>query len=250
MTARTPSPRGWNWRATAREIGIVVAGILIAFALDSWWDRRADARREAAHLLALHADFQDNLERLRHHIAREERTMEASRTLLRLMRAGPLPPPDSVTNLLGQIFNSGQFEPATGAYDAIVGAGDFALIRDDTLRAALAGFAASIRTRYAERFAEQVYLAFLGEFTGRLRWLDWPGDAAQLGPAARRTFDVAALIRDPRFEDHLAMRMLSTRDLARQYQELAEQAERILTRIEARLAEAGISVPPPTPRRD
>jgi len=249
MTTKTSSSGGWNWRATAREIGIVVAGILIAFALDSWWDRRNDARREAAYLLALHADFQENLERLRGHIAREERTMEASRNLLRLVRAGPLPPPDSVTNLLGQIFNSGQFEPTMGAYDAIVGAGDFALIRDDTLRRALAGFAASIRTRYAERFAEQVYVAFMGEFAGRLRWLDWPGDAAQLGPAARRPFDVAALIRDPRFEDQLAMRMLSTRDLAGEYRGLAEQAERILARIEARLAEAGVSVPP-APQRD
>lgn len=250
MTTKTSLHGGSNWRATAREIGIVVVGILIAFALDSWWNRRTDARREAAHLLALHADFQENLERLREHIAREEQTMEASRNLLRLMRAGPLPPADSVTNLLGQVFNSGQFEPATGAYDAIVGAGDFALIRDDTLRAALAGFAASIRTRYAERFAEQLYLAFISEFMGRLRWLEWPGDAAQLDPATRRTFDVAALIRDPRFEDHLATRLISARDLARQYQDLAEQAERVLARIEARLAKVGVSIPPPTPRPD
>ena len=68
MTTKTSSSGGWNWRATAREIGIVVAGILIAFALDSWWDRRNDARREAAYLLALHADFQENLERLRGHL--------------------------------------------------------------------------------------------------------------------------------------------------------------------------------------
>jgi len=250
MTEKTPSPGRKRWRAIATEIAIVVAGILIAFALDSWWDRRNDARREIPHLLALHADFQENLERLRRHIARGERTMEDSRSLLRLMRAGPLPPADSVANLFGQIFNSAQFDPATGAYDAIVGAGDFALIRDDTLRHALTGFAASIRTRDHERFAEQVYLALIGELAGRLRWLDWPGDAAQLDAAARRPLDVAALIRDPRFEDHLAMRMLSTRDVARQYGGLAFQAEQILATIEARLTEAGISVPPASRRSD
>mgnify|MGYP001097323767 CR=1 FL=1 len=46
------------------------------------------------------------------------------------------------------------------------------------------------------------------------------------------------------------MRMLSTRDLAEEYRGLAEQAERILTRIEARLTEAGVSVPPSSPRLD
>src|SRR5690606_8735763 len=96
----------------------------------------------------------------------------------------------------------------------------------------------------------QLYLAFISEFMGRLRWLEWPGDAAQLDPATRRTFDVAALIRDPRFEDHLATRLISARDLARQYQDLAEQAERVLARIEARLAKVGVSIPPPTPRPD
>src|SRR5690606_23829046 len=59
MTTKTSLHGGSNWRATAREIGIVVVGIPIAFALDSWWNRRTDARREAAHLLALHASSEE-----------------------------------------------------------------------------------------------------------------------------------------------------------------------------------------------
>jgi len=46
------------------------------------------------------------------------------------------------------------------------------------------------------------------------------------------------------------MRMLSTRDVARQYGGLAFQAEQILATIEARLTEAGISVPPASRRSD
>ena len=43
---------------------VVIASILIAFALDAWWDRQAERRVEEAHLHALRSDYQQNVARL------------------------------------------------------------------------------------------------------------------------------------------------------------------------------------------
>jgi hypothetical protein len=47
------------------EIGIVTVGIIIAFALDAWWDDRSLSRQEQVHLRALASDFQQNVDSLK-----------------------------------------------------------------------------------------------------------------------------------------------------------------------------------------
>lgn len=121
------------------EMLVVVASILIAFSLDAWWTQRADERTGAAHLRALQSDFAQNVSRLKVHIEREERVADASRRLLLVATSPTTPSPeDSMSNLLGQVFNSGRFDPVMGAYEAVVNSGGLAQIADDSLRLALA----------------------------------------------------------------------------------------------------------------
>ncbi|MGH7469812.1 MAG: hypothetical protein ACRENP_17830 [Longimicrobiales bacterium] len=46
-----------------------MSSILLAFALDAWWDQRAEARTVTAHLHALRSDFQQNVTRLQSFIS-------------------------------------------------------------------------------------------------------------------------------------------------------------------------------------
>jgi hypothetical protein len=97
------------------EIGVVTGGILIAFALDAWWDNRAQARQEQAHLRALASDFRENIERLNALIEREEAVVSNSQSLLRLAQSPGPHSTQAIHRLLGQVFSSQRFDPVLGA---------------------------------------------------------------------------------------------------------------------------------------
>jgi hypothetical protein len=212
--------------------GLVVAGsILIAFALDAWWSQRATERTEAAHVRAISSDFQQNVSRLRGFVALEEGIMDASRRLLLVVSAADIPArEDSLNNLLGQVFNSGRFEPVLGAYEAVVSSGGLAQLTNDSLRLALADFASFVEGRYAERYSDELYFDFVRSVTGRLGWADVVlqsnSNPVHRNASAQRS--ARQLLTDPDFRDRLALRYFAERDVAQVYRALLSKAERVL----------------------
>lgn len=218
------------------ETGIVVAGILIAFSLNSWWDGRAAAAHEQAHLQALRADFDQNVERLETLVDFQESVSAASGDLLLIARGYESAAADSVERLMGQVFASNRFDATMGAYEGLVNSGGLAQIRDDSLRSSLASFAAMLDSRYAERFSTAVYLDFNRTFVGRLGWADAVlrrqlvrGESELDGAVGDRYHE---LLDDPAFQDHLALRFQNERQVADMYRSLARQARVVLERIE------------------
>jgi hypothetical protein len=215
----------------AAEAIVVVASILIAFSLDAWWNKRAQENTETAHLRAIRSDFQQNVSRLKILIEREERIAAASRGLLHVATSSAPPSAqDSISHLLGQVFNSGRFDPVMGAYEAVVNSGGLAQVRDDSLRLALADFASLLESRYYERYSDELYFDFIRGFTGRLGF-----SAAVLASDSLATENAAAvspsqrgLLSDPKFREHLALRYLAESDVASWYRGLLEKAERVL----------------------
>ena len=217
---------------------VVVASILIAFALDAWWSQRAEARTEAAHLRALRSDFQENVARLQSLIAREDATADASRRLLVVASTPRMPSPeDSLNNLLGRVLNSGRLDPVMGAYEAVVSSGGLAQVQDDSLRLALADFASLVHDRYWERYSDEMYFDLVRSFTGQLGLssavlaLD---SSATKGALAGAGFN-SQLLTNPKFHEHLALRYLAERDVASAYRGLLEKAERVLMLTERAL---------------
>lgn len=208
----------------AGEIAIVVAGILIAFALDAWWERRSLAAREQAHLRALAADYEQNAERLADLVRMERRISAASLRLHELAEGGAVEP-DTVRRLMSSVFMSNRFDPVVGAYEALVSSGGLAQIRDDSLRAALARFAARAEGDYQERYSDELYFAMIRDFLGRLGL----SSIERPDPADAERF--RALLADPRFREYLYLRHLSERDMAAEYAELLAQAEAVRARL-------------------
>jgi hypothetical protein len=211
------------------EMLVVVGSILIAFALDAWWDRRAETRTEEAHLRALESDFEQNVARLQALVEGESAIADASRRLLLVAIAPRVPAlEDSLSNLLGRVFNSMRFDPVMGAYEAVVSSGGLAQVRDDSLRLALASFASVLQGRYYERYSDQLYFDFIRSFTGRLG-MDMAVVATDSsGPAQAAVVARSDLLRDPMFREHLALRHLAERDVGRMYRALLEKAEQVL----------------------
>lgn len=228
---------GRRWRGVARrlgEIAIVTAGILIAFALDAWWDSRATAEQEQVHLRALVSDLQLNVALLTTQIQLEARVASSCQDLLRLARTERADATPSLGRLVTQVFNSSRYEPVMGAYEALVNSGGLTLIRDEALRGALAGFAAKVRGQYAESWSNEHYFAFVRDFGGRVVLL-----IAQDASENTREREFQQMLRDPKFQEHLAMRFYSERDIAGKYSELLRQAEELLVQLRAQVRETG-----------
>jgi hypothetical protein len=228
--AKRRATRGrWNGLASVPgEIAIVTAGILIAFALDTWWDNRATAEREQIHLRALVTDFEQNVAALQALIETEEDVMAKSRELLELTRMSPPIPTASLVELMNGVFNSKRYEPVMGAYEALVNSGGLMLIRDEPLRAALAEFAARVDGKYAESWSDEHYFAFAREFGASFMLYSWEGESG-----LSHQLVIERMLRNPRFQEHLAVRYYSERDMARKYRDLLRQAENVLSQLRA-----------------
>lgn len=211
------------------EIGIVTIGILIAFALDAWWDNRSMARQEQVHLRALASDFQQNVDSLKKLLTLEQDVASSSQQLLLRAQGRAPDSSESVSQLVSNVFSSARYRPVMGAYEALVNSAGLTLIQDDSLRAALAQFAARVNDQYAERWSNDLYFAFAREFGGQIA-LGFQHEAA-----ADREREFQQLLKDPRFQAHVAMRHVGELDLVREYEDLLEQAEGVLTQVRAQI---------------
>jgi hypothetical protein len=213
------------------EIGIVTVGILIAFALDAWWDDRSMARQEQIHLRALASDFQQNIDSLKKLVELERQVAASSRELLLRAQAEQPASSEPLSKLVADVFNSARYEPVMGAYEALVNSAGLTLIQDDSLRAALAQFAARVDDQYAERWSNELYFAFAREFGGRIVL----GFESKSEVEREREFH--ELLRDPQFQGHLALRYSGERDVAHTYGDLLQQAEAVLNQVRKQIEE-------------
>lgn len=55
--------RLWAFRLVAEGV-VIVASILLAFAIDTWWEDRQERQQEKRLLLALNSEFEDNLAKI------------------------------------------------------------------------------------------------------------------------------------------------------------------------------------------
>jgi len=152
----------WGWsrvRWLAEEVTIIVVGILIALAIQSWVDDRDDRAREQEYLHQLRADLRET-----------ERVVMRNDSIYRVRdRSGVMllhafftperPPPDSV---LVWAINATWYEPSKpvlGTAEALVATGDLALLQDRALRASITAYLAETRMLTAEQLAaEELWL--------------------------------------------------------------------------------------------
>lgn len=128
------------WKKLFAEFGVIVAGVLIALAVDSWYDRQQEHKRAKEYIQQLLIDFQETQRRLQGTISGDTETLERVNGVLNRAFQGPFPAADSLNLPTGYNF----FEPLTGTLKALIESGDLRLIRNDSIRFALIGFSTLI----------------------------------------------------------------------------------------------------------
>jgi len=197
-----------QWKRLSVEAAAIVASILLAFAIDAWWDHRSDRREEAELLISLEAEFSANLQVLLQDIEYVENYTEAARRLLAATMSDDIVglPLESIGTDLWRTMSWRTSNLSTTALDSAINEGQLALISNGELRAALSEWPSRLGDMGEEEIFEwrhvtQRYRPFVGSFV-RIPSLEGP-DAPLLpeGTSLRR------LLQIDEFHSILSMRL-------------------------------------------
>ena len=119
----------------------IVISILLAFAIDAWWDERRERVREGEILLALQADFKANREEAAAVIALHVDTANLF-TEFRSMQAEVIAglSPEKRSAIVAALVNPATYDPVRGTLDMLLGGGNLDLISDPELHKGLVSY--------------------------------------------------------------------------------------------------------------
>lgn len=221
-----------DWRHALGELTLIVAGVLVALAANSWWDDRRDRQRERAYLRQLLADVRETQNRIEYSLSGDSLIWsQASRFLDAADTATTAPAVDSL--YVWSTIDYRTFRPLTGTYDALVHNGNPELVGSNALRLQIISYAAEIEA------ARQV----LGH-TEVLIWRNLERrDLALLrhrllrggGQRWRSSVDADGLLRDPELLNTMSMQRSASGDRVGALQKLRVPTAELRRSLEATL---------------
>ncbi len=120
------------WLRISAEGAAIIASILLAFAIDAWWDG-VQADRDTQEILdAVLVEMESNLTSLQDSITHHEEIVDAIKIALEQT---------SIAGLLDEaVIDVEVFEPSTGALDTLIVTGMLGAIDEPALQISLGGF--------------------------------------------------------------------------------------------------------------
>ncbi len=239
MTKTSSSTVPWV-RLVAQGVSIV-ASILLAFAIDAWWQGRLEDKAVREILVSLQEEFTVHRTTLLQDKALWATHEESVSRLLRLFKSGENPGPAVMDTLILALTWMHTWDPGSGAHKALIASGSLELIENIDLRNNLLEWQSRVdEVRDNELIAREINLKLIMPYLaerefpfGRSSVIVgevWPAPVASDAEADRvyRT-----LLADPVFAGHAARRYIWF-DQA-EYAYAIALAESILEAIESEL---------------
>ena len=222
-----------RWRFVFGEVAITTLGILIAVAVNAWWQDRQDRRVELEALREMRAGLTTDLDDLREDLDRYRRVDRSTRLLLdRIHRGLPLEP--ALDTVFGAQLIYRQHIGNSTAYESLKSRG-LGLIDDDSLRIAVIDFyglqnsTVALWNQIDTRLVDQNVRPFFHAHF-RLR------PASPTSPRTATPLDASALARDAAFEGILTTRQETMSATLSSYEHALAQGVRLTTLLDRRIA--------------
>jgi hypothetical protein len=218
-----------RWRLLA-EFSVIVLGVLVALAVDSWVGGRADLQRETQALLGLRADLLINTADLSE--LSEANAVQVAR--LEWLRSFPADgsvrfPADSLWAITSAANATGSYAPRLASYEALVSTGELRLIRSQEIQVALAELQKGF-TEYQD-YRDQASNVWL--LTFKPVWHEWIGVDHESDVLPEPP--VVEALRDRSFRSLLRSRQIFLSVIAQYGQTLSTEMERLVELIDEEL---------------
>jgi len=135
-----PNSQNIPWKRLTVEGTAIVLSILLAFAIDAWWEDVQAARQQAKLVVALQQDFGTTKARLEVSIEYADSLIARTDGFFESANSNDSVPIDSIRHLGGGAFHKIDFEPALSAYESAVATGRLGLIENPKLLKAITEF--------------------------------------------------------------------------------------------------------------
>ncbi len=222
----------------------IVVSILLAFAIDAWWQERKEQADYRAQVETLLGEFRESRARLREQLeVGLTDSLEATSQLLEMM--GPEAEVDSplaVNAAVGQSLAIGVFPPELGSLQSVLLArGEIDFIDDDTWallqRWPIMMNDLEVDSRHLERSREETFIeALIRLEISLLAVIRPPYENAQLDglslPVSRFETDLSVLLRDPGMETVFTMRAIRMQLLMEVHRDAIKLAGEIIAALE------------------
>ena len=227
------------WLRIVAEGSAIVVSILLAFAIDAWWARQAEAEHRDALLESLHADFTVSQAHLAQWRAGNER-IHAALTRFRERLVATPPGAELIVpeDWLIAAVSTPTYSPTDATLQAAISSGQLDLIRDQELRSLLALWRQQVDDtaedellvrrivvdRFVPALADEVRLGRIFEFERIIDWfLGRDGDVQYGEIRLRSRSDIEGL---------LAERIFYSTFVTRQLPAIEETQARILDKLD------------------
>lgn len=228
MSEQGDTDRVGRGRLMLREIGIIVASILIAFSVDRSWDSWRRGRDVAELRSALLAEFEGLRAESEAQARRNLAVIAAADTLLDAFSVGT----DTVrvsARTVDALLYTPTTDPPGGALTAWLASGDLDLVPDRALQVALAGFPAVVDDSREEELAAARFVSEV--LMTELAYLD------DIGPVLDSRFDGPSdvIVRLPvtnRVKNLVEIRRFFSRFVLREREKLMDAATYIVRELE------------------
>ena len=230
MTSRT-------LRSYLYEGIVIVASILVAFALDASWANYQEAKVERRVLGELQEEFKTAKARIEFSIAELETVIDASTELASFLGSDTLTrSPDDILELINRVLSLNTLEVPTSVVDSIVASGQVRLISNNELRKTLAewpAFISDVRENHDWHRVEtdEFLIPYLAEYLSIRDALILDGDAG-LAPGSF-DYDLVSMQRDPVFEGRFMWRINRQQATLSESKILLNQTDKLLDLIAA-----------------
>lgn len=237
---RMPNPSEIQWRRIAVESVAIVVSILLAFAIDAWWEERQERVDEAEILLGLEQEFLDTQSLIESKLQQYGQMKTAVAELLRAYEAKAWQYEEmSIDAAVLWLTSPTSIEFGGGILDAVVNAGRLEIISDIKLRRKLAGWQAIINEvrddedGNADFIFGQVYpyISRIGVSTahgGEEKYGEWPVPSLSIGDDMA---SLSALLNDAEFKSILDIRYANIMHAMQEYDAAYQAADEILSDI-------------------
>jgi hypothetical protein len=155
------------WRKILTEGMVIVVSILLAFAIDAWWNERIERQQEREHLVSMKEEFRSSIEGLQEvllSVQTHAQNIEQLIVQLKTVEQGA-----SIVvgeDIMGSVNIWRTTDVSTSTLTALMSSGSLNMLSNSDLRAELAGLPASIFDMtedevIAQEFSEKVMSAYL-----------------------------------------------------------------------------------------
>ena len=157
-------------RRLAIESLAIVGSILLAFAIDAWWEGSKETQRRDALLGDLKNEVLANIKRLERNIEQQELHYQQSKRMVGVLLGEEELTPAAFDAFQLEMGGYPVFLPSWGVLDLLTNSGDLLLLEDSTLRTKLANLKPSVGIYVAnqdvvvERLTSVASLIETGEF--------------------------------------------------------------------------------------